>query len=88
MTVVGVDLVSSSKCCSRKMLLAISCGQLLSLLVSACGISSGLLASKHSVNIPTSQSFLSYFALSFFLVFALRKTQDSIKDVFKLSLFR
>jgi hypothetical protein len=78
---------SSGKWCSRRTLLSIGCGQVLSLLVSGSGVSSGLLASRYGVNIPTSQSFFNYFVMAFVLILAFRQTKDRVADVFKMSLF-
>jgi solute carrier family 35, member F1/2 len=57
-----------SKCSARtrRTLLAVLFGQLLSLFVSACGVSSTLLATTHGVNVPTFQSVANYAVLALF----------------------
>lgn len=51
---------------TRRTILSVVFGQLLSLFVSACGISSTLLADKYNVKVPTFQSFANYAILALF----------------------
>lgn len=51
---------------TKRTILSVVFGQLLSLFVSACGISSTLLADKYNVKVPTFQSFANYAVLALF----------------------
>ena len=44
-------------------------GQIISLFITGTGLTSSLLATNYSINIPTTQSFLNYFLLSFYLIY-------------------
>lgn len=53
---------------TRAQLNGILLGQVISILIVGTGLTSSLLADKYKVNIPTTQSFLNYFLLSFLLI--------------------
>jgi len=60
---------------------SICLGQILSVLITGTGICSTMLAVKYEVNIPTTQSFLNYFLLSFYSIVLC--TTGSFKESFR-----
>lgn len=66
--------------CSRNLLTIILGGQLLALLITGTGVFSQLLA-EHSVNIPTTQSFLNYLLLCGFLPILIKRYYNKQKYI-------
>eukprot|EP01137_Pigoraptor_chileana_P024152 Opistho-2@91617 len=60
----GSGLLSRLLRIDRKTAIALALGQILSLLITGTGLTSNLLTSRHSVYIPTAQSFLNYALLA------------------------
>jgi hypothetical protein len=77
------------RCCTKKVLLSILFGQLMSLFVSATGLSAGLLTTDYQVALPTTQSLLVYVVLTSFIIPALFKPGGDLSrwSVWQLSLW-
>lgn len=57
----------------KRTIIALLLGQFLSFCITSTGITSQFLASKYSVNAPTTQSFINYFLLCFYFFFYIAK---------------